>query len=242
MSNLTDINNLQIWDRVKSTPPEHVKPPTTGTKGLSSISAYYVFEKATEVFGPIGSGWGYSILKDEYVDADPIHNKEGTEVISMKKHHIMNIMFWYKFDGQKCEFESIGSTEYVMTNKYGISSDGEASKKSLTDAIKKALSMLGFCADVYQGKFEDMGYVEEMTNIQNIDKASDKDAERARQAQELLKEVDTVIGQINEARSMSELEGLYKSLARKLKDKEPKLLIKLTKAKDAAKEKLESEE
>jgi len=235
-------DNLKLWDKVKITPPEHVKPPTTGTKGLSSINAYYVFEKATEVFGLIGHGWGYSLLKDEYIDGEPIFNKDGDTVNSMKKHHIMNIMFWYMHEGKKCEFESIGSTEYISKNKYGLSSDGEASKKSLTDAIKKALSMLGFCADVYQGKFDDPEYIESISNELAVENAINKDLELAKQSQELANEVDKVIGQIGDARSMSELEGLYKSLARKLQNKEPKFLIKLAKAKDAAKNKLEGEE
>ena len=57
-----------------------------------------------------------------------------------------------------------------------------------------------------------------------------------------LKFANKVIVQIGEARQVSELEGLYKSLARKLPKKEPKLMRKLEKAKDDKKAELEKED
>ncbi|MFK8333452.1 hypothetical protein M2D63_026040, partial [Pseudomonas sp. BJa5] len=39
--------------------------------------------------------------------------------------------------------------------------DGEAPKKSLTDAINNSLSMLGFRADVFLGIFDDRDYVQQ---------------------------------------------------------------------------------
>ncbi|WP_434771820.1 hypothetical protein [Pseudomonas entomophila] len=42
-----------------------------------------------------------------------------------------------------------------------MTTDGEAPKKSLTDAIKKALSMLSFSADVFLGLFDDNAYVQQ---------------------------------------------------------------------------------
>ena len=52
-------------------------------------------------------------------------------------------------------------TEVVSRDKRGIVTDSEFAKKSLTDALTKAASWLGFSADIHLGKFDDVRYVQE---------------------------------------------------------------------------------
>ena len=72
-----------------------------------------------------------------------------------------------------------------------MTTDGEAPKKSLTDAIKKALSMLGFSADVFLGMFDDVNYVQQLQAEQAIEQAEDRQAEIERQQQERLNFIKT---------------------------------------------------
>lgn len=219
-------DNTKLWSKFSKTDPVHVKPPTKGTSGLSSIDAYYVFQQATKAFGPCGIGWGYEETSEEYQSGEPIINDAG-EIVGSVINHIMRIKLWYKIDGEKGEIPAIGSTKYLQSTKYGMKSDEEAAKKSLTDAIKKALSMLGFCSDVYMGKFEDSNYVGDLINEKAIENAVDKDAEKVKQAEALKADFDKCIEQMEKAVSISMLEGLYKGMARRLTERDVSMMRKL---------------
>jgi hypothetical protein len=56
-----------------------------------------------------------------------------------------------------------GATTFVGEDKNGVFTDEEAPKKSLTDALTKALSMWGFSADVFLGLYDDNKYVASLT-------------------------------------------------------------------------------
>jgi hypothetical protein len=224
MSNQTD--NLKLWSAVRE--PDRAFTKVVNMRGgFTSVSPQYIIQLATQHLGPYGAGFGLATSEFNY------------SLLESHRVAIHTATFFYNFNGERHDFPITNSIEVVTRNGHV---DTDYAKKAETNTLCKALSKIGFAADVYMGMFEDANYVEEITNKQSIEKASDKDAERARQAQELSAEVDKVIAQIGSSRSLSELEGLYKSLARKLQNKEPKFLIKLTKAKDEAKQKLESEE
>jgi hypothetical protein len=78
-------------------------------------------------------------------------------------------------DGKRCEIEHFGVTKYKSQNRYGVVADEEAPKKSLTDAIKKCLSMLGFCAEVYQGKFDDEYYKQSADARSQAEESDERD-------------------------------------------------------------------
>ena len=137
--------NLTLWDSVQMTDPKYTKAFSRagGFKG-TAINATYQVKRATNVWGPLGGKWGYSIASSDYIpgaDGDVIH--------------VLQIDFRHP-DGV---FPSFGQTTFVGSNKNGRYTDEEAPKKSLTDAITKALSMLGFSADVHLGLFDDNKYV-----------------------------------------------------------------------------------
>lgn len=72
-----------------------------------------------------------------------------------------------------------------MTNAGKMKCDGEAKKKSLTDSIKKALSMLGFSADIFLGWFDSEEYKAENATEFAIRNASDKAEDVTRLREEL---------------------------------------------------------
>lgn len=140
--------NLKLWNAVQATDPKYTKgfSRSGGFKG-TAINATYQIRRATEQWGPIGGKWGCSIVSSDFIpgaDGDVVH--------------VALIDFWHP-DGK---FQTFGQTTFVGKNKNGKFTDEEAPKKSLTDAITKALSMLGFSADVHLGLFDDNKYVSDM--------------------------------------------------------------------------------
>lgn len=142
--------NLEIWDQVKKTDLTQTKTSNVNGRDVTTITTNYMLQKATEMFGPIGWGWGYKIEKDVIELAR--ETKCGKEMI-----HTIQIMFWYKWKGELGQFQSFGHTYFAQSVKKDsyISTNEDYAKKSLSDAIKKALSMLGFCDDVYSGRLAD---------------------------------------------------------------------------------------
>jgi hypothetical protein len=58
------MSNTRIWDQVNVTDPSATKNFTGmgGFKG-TAIKPTYLMRKATEVFGPCGEGWGWTVLE-----------------------------------------------------------------------------------------------------------------------------------------------------------------------------------
>ncbi len=152
---MSNPNHLKLWNSVERTDPSQTKSfsRSGGFKG-TAISPMYLIRKATEKFGPVGSGWGFDVEDEKYAPGAPLDGG-GQEII-----HVVRIKLWAKMDdGTMAEFPVFGQTTFVGKNKYGAFTDEEAPKKSLTDAISKGLSWLGFSADVHMGKFDDNKYV-----------------------------------------------------------------------------------
>lgn len=149
---ITRDENMAIWDRVEKTDPAHTKPVTFGRK-FTAIDAHYQVQRATEIFGPVGKGWGYNTEFSE------CHTEDG-EIIQF-----CDLTFWW--DEKIYRLGPIRGA--CMLKKKDKAPDTDAGKKAMTDALTKCLSHLGFNADVFLGKFDDNKYVNELKK--------DKDAE-----------------------------------------------------------------
>ncbi len=146
--------------------------------------------------------------------------------------------FFYVLDGNRVEFPISNAIQAAKETKNGKFVDVDFAKKVETNTVSKALSKIGFNADVYMGMFEDDNYLYELSNQQAIEKAADKDEEQAKQAHALYTDTNKVIEQISNANTLSEAEGLFKAMFRRIGDKDKSLTLALTKAKDSAKERL----
>ena len=133
--------NMRVWNAVCTTDPKHTKPVEFGRK-FTAIDAHYQIQEATRLFGPIGEGWGY--------DAGQIAFVDGLVIVP--------VTLWHG-DRAKTFGPIYGSTT-LRDRKGNI--DKDAPKKATTDALTKALSQLGFNADVFLGKFDDNKYVEDL--------------------------------------------------------------------------------
>jgi hypothetical protein len=215
-------DNLAIWDSVKQTDPDATKQfqGAGGFRG-TAINSTYQIRKATALFGPVGIGWGWTIVSERIEEGHPIPGKDadGKSVIyesAMTKVHTLHLRLWYMLDGKRGEIDNFGHTPFVYVNKHGMQMEAEPSKKSLTDAIGKCLSMLGFSADIFMGEFDDHNYLEQVKVESAIRKAEDKEAEIISRRDDLTDYVKRHLDLIHTASTAHEASSIGKMAQRHL--------------------------
>ena len=137
--------NLELWNRVEKTNPKYTKNANVRGNKITSISPQFQIMNVTEQFGIYGETWGFKTLNLDY---------------SLAKDFglvVLNAMFFFP----KGEFE-IKNSISLYTNNERTKIDNDFAKKLETDTLTKAISKLGFNADIFLGKFDDVRYVAEM--------------------------------------------------------------------------------
>ena len=143
-------NNLKLWKSVKETDPNYTKKVTFGAN-FTSINATYQIMNATEQFGTYGNLWGIESIDYEYI-----------ELVNDQIMVLAKAVFRYPIDTNLIATFPISST--IMIQEYSkkwktLQVDDEWAKKIETDITTKALSKLGFNADVFMGMYDDNRYV-----------------------------------------------------------------------------------
>ena len=180
-------NNMALWDSVSRTDIDHTKEVSFGRK-FTAIDAQYQIMQATKAFGPVGQGWGYE-------------TQFGTIDTGREVFIYCDLTFWWaalnEWEGQKVNtrrafgpIRGICAIQGVKADGKFKPSDHDAGKKAMTDALTKALSHLGFSADVFLGKFEDNKYINELRKEKEAEQSA---AERAYQ-EDRKKFIDAILG------------------------------------------------
>lgn len=65
-------DNMKIWRSVMRTDPRYTKDLAGAGFEGTSINAEYMIMRATEIFGPIGTGWGFEVLEDRMLPGAPM--------------------------------------------------------------------------------------------------------------------------------------------------------------------------
>ena len=131
-----DNPNMELWNKVCKTDPKITKQ-VRSRGGFTAICAQHQVKNATAVFGPFGQGWGVKHERFGMVGDLLVYQAE----------------MWYEQDGSY-QFPIQSSAKNI---------DEDTAKKLATDALTKGLSKLGFNSDVFEGKFDDNKYVQQMT-------------------------------------------------------------------------------
>jgi len=134
-----DSKHMSLWNQVCVTDPNSTKK-VNQRGGFTAIDQMSQVQKATEVFGPCGTGWGYSY----------------TLIFPSNDTIIADVELWHGSREQtvrQCGQKSLGTGRV----------DEDAAKKAVTDGVTKCLSLLGFNADVFLGKFDDNKYIQQVT-------------------------------------------------------------------------------
>ena len=150
-------NNMKIWDQVCQTDPKYTRK-VNQRGGFTDIGAQSQVQKATEIFGAMGTGWG---IEEERIDR---WREEGLGVYQAT--------LWYLSNDKSKQYIPIHSAI-----KYNVSGrvDDDLFKKDATDALTKGLSKLGFNDDVYLGMYDDNKYVNSLSNKYEKEKDPKKD-------------------------------------------------------------------
>lgn len=145
-------DNKALWNRVMMTDPKAVKPITGKSYQGNSPKPYWLIDRATQEFGPIGIGWGVVVKSERF------ERLSETDVL-----HVAVVSVWYMLDGKRSEtFDQMGGTKAAYkTAKGSLMVDEDAGKKSVTDGMVKCLSMLGFAGDIFSGMWDDSKYVQQ---------------------------------------------------------------------------------
>lgn len=186
---------MELWNSVCVTDKAQTQSAKVDGNKLTAINGQYVVMKATEVWGEIGIGWGYEIVSERLDDSGPIYDtKDPSIVLCMGKLHTIILKVWFMNGDQRSEPTThYGHTKFIYKSSWGFTVDYEYAKKSLTDALKKCLSMYGFCADVYLGKFDNTDYIENSQHEIAIKNAENKAEMILTKKEELLSYVENSI-------------------------------------------------
>lgn len=158
-------DKLKLWNEVEKTNPKYTKKANVAGNKITAISPQYQIMNATEQFGSYGSKWGFKNIEFDYSLTDKPINLTVVDYNTKEEESVNTILglvgfkavFFYP-DG---EFEITNSIK-IFTDKKHSKIDDNYAKKLETDALTKALSKLGFNADIFLGKFDDVRYVEEV--------------------------------------------------------------------------------
>lgn len=144
-------DNMELWKRAFVTDPRAVKPITGKPYKGNSPKPFWLIQRATEEFGPIGTGWGVTVKSERF-----------ERVSETDTLHVAVVSVWYVLDGKRSEtFDQMGGTKAAYKADSGkFIVDEDAGKKSVTDGMVKCLSMLGFAGDIFSGMWDDSKYVD----------------------------------------------------------------------------------
>lgn len=219
-------SNLKLWDSVKKTDPEYTKH-VSQRGGYTSISPQYQIRCATEQFGPYGKGWGFESCDLDYSQA------EALELV------LVRAVFFFVSDGERSTFPVNNSWPI----KQGSRVDSDFVKKAETNTMSKALSKLGFSADIFMGEFDNPDYVASVNNAFSLEKAENKIEEQERQAAEHAKWVESSLATLSTCVSLNELKKVYSGLVRKANlTKDSVSVLAFTSEKDKRKIELEGKQ
>lgn len=138
-------DNLELWKKVEKTNPNYTKKAKVSGVNITAIAPQYQIMMVTEQFGIYGETWGFKDIDLSYDLVDKFNM----------------VVFKGTFFFPNGEFEIINSCKLYMDRNNTMIDDNFA-KKIETDSLTKAISKLGFNADIFLGKFDDVRYLQEV--------------------------------------------------------------------------------
>lgn len=149
------MSNLSNWEKLARPPVTALKPILAGRlKGKSDINPQWRYKAMTEVYGPCGEGWKYSI--------DRLWTEPGAQDQVMAFAQVS--LFVCKSNVWSDPIPGVGGSMLIAKESSGLHTSDEAFKMAITDALSVALKMLGVAADIYMGAWDGSKYKTEAAN------------------------------------------------------------------------------
>ena len=136
--------NLRFYNQGRTVPANALKPIKAGRlKGMSDINPMWRMKRLTEIFGPVGFGWKYTI------------DRQWVEPYGQEVKVFCNISLFVR-DPETKEWSDaipgVGGSAVVSVESKGPYVNDEAYKMALTDALSIAMKPLGIGADIWYGE------------------------------------------------------------------------------------------
>ena len=145
-------DNLRFYIQGCEVPQDATKAIQSGRlKGKTDVNPMWRMKRLTEIFGPVGFGWKYEIVR------------QWTEAYGDEVKCFCNVNLYVRDPDTKEWSEAIpgnGGAAIVAREKNGPYVDDDAYKKALTDALSIAMKPLGIAANVWYGLKAVAGYEE----------------------------------------------------------------------------------
>jgi len=232
-------DNLKLWDSFGKTDPKYTKAANVDGNKLTSLDGVYMVSLVTESLGPIGEGWGYKVIEDRMDNTKPIMILEDGKKIMLRDgenivwevDHTILIEMWQ--GAKENTFSQYGHTKfrYMKTDGSKMIIDHEYAKKSLTDAMKKCLSLIGVCADVFMGEFDDRSYQSAAQLENDLKKADNRDKEFLAKTEEFDSYIEGVVKTMEQCPTLDAMQKVYGVAAQKVDREAPILQMDVALAK-----------
>lgn len=150
--------NLKLWNSVEQTNPTFTKTGKQGGRVVTSINPEYQIKNATNQWGSYGDTWGLKNIQVDYIHEKLTNN----QVLA-----VGSAIFYYPSSREGVDFAEFEISSSVLVqmwvnSKSYNSLDNDFRKKLDTSMISKALSKLGFNADIFMTLFDDADYVNKL--------------------------------------------------------------------------------
>lgn len=136
-------HNLRFYSQGCEVPSDALKPIKAGRlKGMSDVNPMWRMKRMTEIFGPIGFGWRYEIVK------------QWTETYGNEVKCFCNVNLFVRDPETKEWSEPIpgsGGSAIVSMESKGAYVNDEGYKMALTDALSIAMKPLGIGGNIWYG-------------------------------------------------------------------------------------------
>lgn len=134
-----NLDTLKIYQAGRNVPVEAQKAFNNGRFSGTDINPMWRIKKLTELFGPCGIGWYYTI--------DKVWLDNGAEGVVTA--NVIISMFVYVDGKWSMPIQGVGGNTFISKTAKGFSTSDECYKMALTDAISVSAKALGIGADIY---------------------------------------------------------------------------------------------
>lgn len=135
--------NLRFYTRACEVPTDALKKILAGRlKGMSDVNPMWRMKRMTEIFGPVGFGWKYTI------------DRFWTEAYGEEVKCFCNVSLYVRDPESKEWSDAIqgcGGSAIVSLEKNGRYVNDEGYKMALTDALSIAMKPLGIGGNIWYG-------------------------------------------------------------------------------------------
>ena len=140
---------MEIYNKL-SYPPETALKKITGGKlsGKTDINPQWRYKAMTEIFGLVGTGWKYEIIRLWTEDG------AGGEILSFAQVAV----YVKSGDMWSDPIIGVGGSKLIQLEKGQLVSNDEGFKMAITDAFSTSLKMIGVAAAIYEGKWDGSKY------------------------------------------------------------------------------------